>query len=81
MMAYEPGDFIKVEFSDESTSVSEWMWVRVRQCDDEKRMVFGVLDSVPLNDYGDRLRLGTELAISFDRVRDHKKPSEFKSSA
>jgi hypothetical protein len=51
MMAYEPGDFIKVEFSDESASVGEWMWVLVRQCDDEQRLVFGVLDSVPLNDY------------------------------
>jgi hypothetical protein len=81
MPAYEPGDFIKVEFSDESTSVSEWMWVRVRQCDDEKRLVFGVLDSVPLNDYGDKLRLGTELALSFDRIREHRKPSEFIPSA
>jgi len=79
MPTYEPGDFIKVEFPDEATGVGEWMWVRVERCDDDKRLVFGALDSVPLNDYAHKLKLGTELAISFDKIHAHKKPSDFKS--
>jgi hypothetical protein len=27
--SYEKGDFIRVEFVDEGTGESEWMWVRV----------------------------------------------------
>lgn len=34
MSTYEPGDYIRVEFSDESTGVGEWMWVKVQSCDD-----------------------------------------------
>jgi hypothetical protein len=74
---YEEGDFIKVEFSDETTGIGEWMWVRVQRCDEEHRLVFGVLDNVPVATEDDRLTLGTELAISFDRIREHRKPSEF----
>jgi len=40
MPTYEPGDYIKVDFPDETTGVGEWMWVRVDRCDDERR--FGV---------------------------------------
>jgi hypothetical protein len=77
MSKYEQGDFIKVEFPDESTDISEWMWVRVHHCDDEERLVFGVLDCAPLNDHRNKLKLGTELVISFAQVRDHKKSAEF----
>jgi hypothetical protein len=79
MPTYERGDYIKVEFPDEITGVGEWMWVRVHHCDYEKKLVFGVLDNVPLNDYGNKLRLGSELAIAFDRVQEHKKSSDFES--
>jgi len=61
-----PGDYIKVEFSAEATGVAEWMWVRVTGCDDAKRLVFGTLDNAPVNDSSGKLRLGTELAISFE---------------
>jgi uncharacterized repeat protein (TIGR03803 family) len=27
---YEPGDYVKVEFPDETTGIGEWMWVRIR---------------------------------------------------
>jgi len=74
---YEKGDYIKVEFPAELTGISEWMWVRVSHCDDEKRLVFGVLDSIPLDEHGNKLGLGTQLAISFDKIREHKKPSDF----
>jgi hypothetical protein len=77
MPTYEKGDFIKVEFPDDSTGIGEWMWVRVDRCDDEKRLVLGTLDSVPLNSYDGRLTPGKELAISFDKIRDHKKASDF----
>lgn len=77
MPKYEPGDYIKVEFPDETTGVGEWMWVRVTGCDDAKRLVFGTLDNAPLNDSTGKLKLGTELAISFDQIREHKRASEF----
>lgn len=80
MATYEKGDFVKVEFPDETTGISEWMWMRVQSCDDSKQLVFGVLDSVPLNTHGNRLRLGSELAVSFERIRDHKKSSDFDQS-
>ena len=53
------------------------MWVRVRSCDDAKRLVFGALDNVPLNDYGQELSLGSELAISFDQIREHRNATDF----
>ena len=79
MPQYAKGDYIKVEFPDDSTGVSEWMWVRVDHCDDEKRLVFGTLDSIPLNSHGGRVTLGKEMAINFERIREHKKPSGFES--
>ena len=42
MSTYELGDYINVEFKDDSTSESEWMWVRVEQADDTERVVFGM---------------------------------------
>ena len=73
MAKYTPGDYIKVEFPDEVTGVAEWMWVRVTSCDDAKRLVFGTLDNAPVNDATGKLKLGTELAISFDQIREHRK--------
>ena len=29
MSRYRPGDVVKVEFKDDETGESEWMWVRV----------------------------------------------------
>jgi hypothetical protein len=77
MPTYELGDFIKVEFADGTTSVGEWMWVKVRRCDDARQIVFGTLDNVPIDDTSGKLKLGTELAVSFSRVRGHRKASEF----
>jgi hypothetical protein len=74
---YAKGDYIKVEFPDESTGVGEWMWVRVDSCDDQKRIVYGALDNEPVNDPSGRIGVGSQLAISFDNVREHRKPSEF----
>jgi len=76
-MTYEPGDYVKVEFPDETTGIAEWMWVRVHHCDDEKKIVFGTLDNEPVNDYGGSVELGSELAVSYSQIREHKKPTEF----
>ncbi len=77
MSIYQPGDYVKVEFKDGSDPIGEWMWVRVEACDDAQRLVFGILDNVPAMDYAGKLQLGSRLAISYDRIREHKKPTEF----
>ena len=76
MPIYEPGDYVKVEFPDEVAGVGEWMWVRVESCDDQKRLVFGPLDNEPLNDYQRSVRLGSEVAVSYSQIREHRKGSE-----
>jgi hypothetical protein len=76
---YEPGDHVKVEFPDETTGIGEWIWMIVDHCDDERRLVYGTLDNEPVNDYGGKVKLGSQLAVSYDNVREHKKPNEFKS--
>jgi hypothetical protein len=77
MPAYEQGDYVKVEFPDEATGIGEWMWVRVLRCDDAKQLVFGTLDNEPVSDYGGKLRLGSELAVSYAQIREHRKSTEF----
>jgi hypothetical protein len=74
---YEPGDFVKVEFPDDASGIGERMRIRVTGCDDEKELVFGTLDSVPLNDHEGKLKLGTELAVAFERIVQHRKSWEF----
>jgi len=74
---YRPGDYVKVEFPDETTGIGEWMWVRVTHCDDDKQLVFGKLDNEPLHDYGGKIELGSQLAIRYSQIRDHKKSTEF----
>jgi hypothetical protein len=76
-VSYAPGDYVKVEFAGEAGMPSEWMWVRVSRCDDNKRVVFGTLDSEPLNDYCGKLELGSELAVSYSQIREHRKPTKF----
>jgi len=51
MPTYARGDYVKVEFQDETTVIGEWMWVRVDHCDDEKQLVLGTLDNDLVNDY------------------------------
>jgi hypothetical protein len=77
MSTYAPGDYLKVEFANEATGVGEWMWVRVSRCDDERQLVFGTLDSELLNDHDGQVALGSELAVSFSQIREHRKPTEF----
>lgn len=53
------------------------MWVRVTGCDGQRRLIFGSLDSEPLDE---ELELGQELGVSYDKVREHRKPWEFKKN-
>ncbi len=75
MAKYESEDYVRVEVVDDHTSESEWLWVRVDRCDDAKRVLFGTLDNVPT--VNPDLKLGQQLAISYDNTREHRKPSEF----
>ena len=77
MPRYQPGDYVKVEFKDADEPLGEWMWVRVESCDERKRMVFGTLDNQPVGECADQIRLGSRLAISFDKIREHRRPTEF----
>jgi hypothetical protein len=80
MPPYARGDYINVEFQDETTVIGEWMWVRVHHCDDQKQLVFGTLDNGPVNDYGQKIKLGSELAVSYAQIREHKTAAEFRSN-
>jgi uncharacterized protein YegJ (DUF2314 family) len=73
---YDPGDYIKAEFKDDQTGESEWMWVNVQSSDDVQRVLFGTLDSEPV--VMTNLRLRRALAVSYDNIRDHRKPASFK---
>lgn len=78
---YGRGDYVKVEFPDETRGIGEWMWVRVTGCDEQKELLFGVLDNEPVNNYEGRFEPGTEVAVRFSQVRDHKKPTDFTGSS
>ena len=45
--------------------------------DDERKLIFGHFDNEPLNDYGGKLELSSQLMVSYARIREHRKPSEF----
>jgi uncharacterized protein YegJ (DUF2314 family) len=75
---YNTGDYIKVEFRDTHSGQSEWMWVRVDSDDPARRIVFGTLDSQPI--LCEDLRLGQQLAVSYDNIRDHRTRASFKPS-
>ena len=71
MGAYRKGDHVKIEVTNEQSFESEWMWLLVDHSDDEQRLVFGALDSEPVVTRD--MRRGQELAVSYDRVREHRK--------
>ena len=68
---YKRGDFVKIEVRDEGNGPSEWLWLLVDHSDDEQRLVFGKLDNEPI--VGTDMRLGQELAVSYDNIRDHRR--------
>jgi uncharacterized protein YegJ (DUF2314 family) len=71
MGKYRNGDHVKIEVKDEQFGASEWMWMFVESSDDEHRLVFGNLDNEPIANTD--LKLGQQLAVSYDRIREHKR--------
>jgi hypothetical protein len=78
-MDLRPGDYIKVEFQDDETGEREFMWLCIESYDEEREIVFGRLDSVPVLNYGGKVKLGSQLAVSYKNIRAHKTSAEFKS--
>jgi hypothetical protein len=68
MGKYNRGDHVKVEFVGRTGIDNEWMWVEVHESDDERKILFGKLDSEPVVQTA--LKLGQELAVSYDQVRE-----------
>jgi hypothetical protein len=81
MPTCETGDYVKVEFPDGATGIGEWMWMRVERCDRQRRLVFGTLDNEPLSDYGAKVELGSELAVSRSQIREHKKSPDLSTGS
>ena len=75
MGKYRPGDYVKVEFHDDRSGQSEWMWMKVQRSDDADRLVFGSLDNEPV--VITTLHLGSELAVSYDNIREHMQSESF----
>lgn len=71
MGRYLKGDHVKIEVTDQQSGESEWMWILVDHCDDGQQLVFGQLDSEPV--VAADIREGQSLAVSYKRVRDHKR--------
>ena len=71
MGKFKKGDHVKFEITYDASGESEWMWLLVEHSDDEQKIVFGKLDSQPVVATG--MRVGQELAVSYEKVRDHRK--------
>ena len=71
MSKYQKGDHVKIEVKNPASGESEWMWLLVDGCDDSARIVFGRLDNEPI--INTEMKLGQELAVSFENVRDHRR--------
>lgn len=65
---------MKVEFAGGPSGETEWMWVEVHSSDDEHKILFGKLDSQPV--VHTELRVGQELAVSYDKIREHRRFGE-----
>ncbi len=78
MGKYNKGDHVKIEIVDErSGALAEWMWMLVDTSDDERRLVFGRLDNEPIANSD--VKLGQQLAVGYDKVRDHRRFDDSKT--
>jgi uncharacterized protein YegJ (DUF2314 family) len=68
---YKQGEHVKIEVVNEPSGESEWMWLLVDHSDDQRQLVFGKLDQQPV--VNTDMRLGQELAVTYDKIRDHRK--------
>jgi hypothetical protein len=77
---YNRGDYVKVEFESEISGLPpQWMWVKLDRCDEDRQVLFGTLDNEPVVNSED-LQLGQELAVEYAKIREHKKPWEFRKN-
>lgn len=70
MGKYQSGDQVKFEVVDEHSGESEWLWLAVRESNDQSGIVFGTLDSQPIAVAG--LKLGQELAVSYRSIKEQR---------
>jgi hypothetical protein len=77
---YQTGDYVKVEFEGQPGMPGEWMWVRVDNCDDQNQLVYGTLDNEPVDNYKGKIKLGSELAVAYSKIREHKKATQFRKT-
>ena len=54
-----------------------WMWVVVNSCDAGAGVFFGRLDTESV--LSTALRVGEEIAVSYDKVVEHGKASDFET--
>jgi hypothetical protein len=52
---------------------------RVDYCEYKKGLVVGRVDNEPLNEYAGKVKLGSQLTVSYAQVREYKKSADFKS--
>jgi hypothetical protein len=64
-----------LNFDGEGGMPGEWMWVIVRSRDDQRRVLYCTLDNEPLGEYGGKVKLGSQLAVSYDKVREYRRAS------
>jgi uncharacterized protein YegJ (DUF2314 family) len=86
MAIYKRGDFVKAGFLADSmaplerpvfeTTIgnAEWMWIKVVDCDDEKRIAYGRLDNNPI--INRHLKAGAPLAVNYDDIVSHMTTDE-----
>lgn len=70
MGRYNKGEHVKIEVVNDQSGEREWLWLLVDHSDDDQKVVFGKLDSEPVAITD--MRLGQELAVSYDNIRDHR---------
>lgn len=74
MGKYKKGDHVKIEVEDKQFGIGEWMWMLVDGSDDDRQLVFGKLDNEPIANPD--LTLGQQLAVSYDKIREHRRFGE-----
>ena len=67
---YKKGDHVKIEVKDERFAVGEWIWLLVEDSDDDRQLVLGQVDNEPINNPD--MKMGQQLAVSYDKIRDHR---------
>jgi hypothetical protein len=65
----------------DATGVSEWMWLRIDHCDEQRQIVFGWLENPPDSDQQKPAKVEQLLAATFAKILEHRKRYEFEATA